>query len=163
MNNYKFETMKRGVIILLIMLMLPVFKLSAQNPNLERLNAYKIAFYTRRLNLSSQEAEKFWPVYNEFQRNKNIIQLERSSIIRNFNQNQNNLSDNELTELGDKLISTFSQESSLAVSFHKKLKGLLPPEKVIRFYQVENQYKTQLLNELQGINKQPRGNPRRDL
>ena len=43
-----------------------------------------------------------------------------------------------------------SQESALAVTFHKKLKEVLPPAKVIRFYQAENQYKAQLLNELQG-------------
>ena len=55
-----------------------------------------------------------------------------------------------MTEIGDKLVSSIVQESTLAVSFHKKLKEVLPPEKVIRFYQAENQYKVQLLNELQG-------------
>jgi hypothetical protein len=163
MNIYKFKDMKRGVVMFLIVLMLPAIRLTAQNPNLEKLNAYKIAFFTRRLNLSSQEAEKFWPVYNEFQRQKNQIQLEKSSIIRNFNQNESNLSDDQLTQLGDKLVGTIVQESSLAITFHNKLKMVLPPAKVIRLYQVENQYKAQLLNELQGINQRPRGNLRRDL
>jgi len=163
MNNYKFETMRRGIIFILIMLMIPVIRLAAQNPNLERLNAYKIAFFTRRLDLTSPEAEKFWPVYNEYQKQKSIIQTERVSITKNFNQNQNNLDDKQLTELGDKLISTMVQESSLAVTFHSKLKKLLPPAKVIRFYQVENQYKIQLLKELQGARQQQRVTPGRDL
>ena len=106
MNNFKFEHMRRGVIVILIMLMIPAVKLAGQNPNLERLNAYKIAFFTRRLNLTSREAEKFWPVYNEYQKQKNILQVEKNSIIRNFNQNENNLNDNQLTELGDNLLST---------------------------------------------------------
>jgi len=55
------------------------------------------------------------------------------------------------------------QESSLAVTFHSKLKKLLPPAKVIRFYQVENQYKIQLLKELQGARQQQRVTPGRDL
>lgn len=163
MNNFKFQTMKRGVITMLIMLVIPGIRLASQNPNIERLNNYKIAFFTRRLNLTSQEAEKFWPVYNEFQREKNLIQLEKRSIIRNFNLNQSNLNDNQLTELGDKLASTIVQESALAVAFHNKLKLILPPAEVIRFYQVENQYKTQLLNELQGGSQKPAGNLRRDL
>jgi len=163
MNNYKFEAMKRGVIVLLIMLIFPAIKLAAQNPNLDKLNAYKIGFFTKRLNLTSQEAEKFWPIYNEYQKQKNLIQVEKISIIRNFNQNESTLNDNQLTESGDKLIATIVQESSLAVTFHKKLKEVLPPAKVIRFYQVENQYKAQLLNELQGIKQQQKVIPRRNL
>ena len=163
MNNYKFKNMKRGVIVLLIMLMLPVIRSAAQNPNLEKLNAYKIAFFTRRLNLTSPEAEKFWPVYNEYQKQKNLIQQEKVTLIRNFNLNESTLNDNQLTELGDKLVGSIVQESSLAVTFHKKLKEVLPPAKVIRFYQAENQYKAQLLNELQGVKQQQRPIPRRGL
>ena len=122
---------------------------TAQNPNRERLNAYKIAFFTKRLNLSSKEAEKFWPVYNEFQDSKNRIQLERIEINRNFNINGPNMTDRELTELGDRFIDLETREASLAKEFHNKIKEILPPAKVLRLYQAENQYKQQLLKELQ--------------
>ncbi|MCX6252999.1 MAG: hypothetical protein NTV31_00805 [Bacteroidia bacterium] len=163
MKNYKFEAMKRGVIVLLILLMLPVIRSAAQNPNLEKLNAYKIGFFTKRLNLTSQEAEKFWPVYNKYQKQKTLIQQEKVTLIRNFNQNESTLSNNQLAEIGDKLVACIVQESSLAVTFHGKLKEVLPPAKVIRFYQAESQYKAQLLNELQGVRQQQRPIQRRDL
>ena len=60
------------------------------------------------------------------------------------------------------LIKYISDESSMAVTFHKKLKELLTPAKVIRYYQAENQYKIQLLNELQE-NRQHRGIKAPDL
>jgi hypothetical protein len=163
MNSYNLKTMIRRILILMIIFTLPVAKLTAQNPNLEKLNAYKVGFFTKRLDLTSQEAEKFWPVYNEYQKQKNAIQLERISLIRNFNQNESTLSDNQLSETGDKLIAYIVQESSLAVTFHKKLKEVLPPAKVIRFYQAENQYKTQLLKELQNRQQQRPILPRRDF
>jgi hypothetical protein len=153
MNNSKFETMKYAVFIL-IMLIFPFLRVSAQNPNLEKLNSYKIGFFTKKLNLTSAEAEKFWPVYNEYQRQKNLIQQEKITLIRNFNQNESSLSESQMTEIGDKLVSSITQESTLAVSFHKKLKEVLPPDKVIRFYQAENQYKVLLLKELQGRQQQ---------
>ena len=162
MNNYKPGPMKKGFFILLILLFSPLVTISAQNQNLEKLNAYKIGFFTKKLNLSSKEAEKFWPVYNEYQDQKTRIQFEKTMIIRNFNQNESTLTDAQLTELGDKLAATMVQESALAVTFHNKLKEVLPPAKVIRFYQVENQYKVQLLKELQG-KQQQRLNPGRDL
>lgn len=155
--------MKKAVIFFLVIATFPLLRLNAQNTNLENLNTYKIGFYTKKLNLSTQEAEKFWPIYNEYQRQKNTIQLERISIIRNFNQTESSMNDKQLTEMGDKLVEGISQESSLAVSFHKKLKEVLPPVKVIRFYQAENQYKTQLLNELQNTTPQQRQKLRRNF
>jgi len=163
MNNYKFQTMKKALIFLLLILTLPNMRLTAQNTNLEKLNAYKVGFFTKKLNLTSDEAEKFWPVYNEYQAQKNLIQLEKIKLIRTFNQSESTLSDNQVAEIGDKLIACITQESALAVSLHKKLKEVLPPGKVIRFYQAENQYKVQLLNELQGTKQQPGVNQRRNF
>jgi hypothetical protein len=155
--------MKRIVIVLLILLTFPIFRLTAQDSNLEKLNAFKIGFFTRRLNLTSAEAEKFWPVYNEYQDSRNKIQLEKVTIIRDFSRNKGNLNDKQLTEMGDKLMGLISEESTLAVEFHKKLKGILTPEKVIMFYQVENQYKVVLLNQLQGNQQQRSGTVKREF
>jgi hypothetical protein len=140
--------MKRGLIILFVLAFSPILRLSAQNPNLEKLNAYKIAFFTRRLNLTSQEAEKFWPVYNEFQNKRNLVQVERQTLNRNVNQNELNMTEKEMVEAGDKLISLQIQEAALAQEYHKKFKDILTPAKVIRLYQAENLYRLQLLNEL---------------
>jgi len=150
--------MKRGLIILTIVLIIPTIKLAAQNPNLEKFSTYKIGFFTKKMNLTSQEAEKFWPVYNEYQKQKNLIQREKIMLIRDFNQNESILEESQLTEMGDKLIKYISDESSLAVGFHKKIRELLPPAKVIRYYQAENQYKIQLLKELQENKQQRKGN-----
>ena len=161
--------MKRILAFLIIMMMFPVIRTSAQNTNLERLNNFKIGFFTRKMNLTTAEAEKFWPVYNEYQKQKNIIQLDKISIIREFNQTESTLNDNQLSNMGDKLIADVTQESALAITLHKKLKEVLPPAKVIRFYQAENQYKAQLLEELQSVKQQQGGkqplrpNPRRNF
>jgi len=163
MNNYKFDAMKKIVIFLLIILIYPVTKSVAQNTNLEKLNNYKIGFFTKRLNLTSEEAEKFWPVYNEYQGQKNLIQLEKLKLNRTFNQNESALNDRQLEEIGDKYVDCIVQESALAVTFHKKLKTVLPPAKVIMYYQAENQYKAQLLNELQNARQQQKLRPGRNF
>jgi hypothetical protein len=163
MNGFKFETMKKIVFVLLIMLVCPSIKSGAQTTNLEKLNNYKIGFFTKKLNLTSGEAEKFWPVYNEYQGKRNLLQIEKLKINRNFNQNENTLSDNQLEEMGDKFVDCLVQESSLAVEFHKKLKEVLSPAKVIMYYQAENQYKAQLLNELQTVKQQQKLRPGRNF
>jgi hypothetical protein len=163
MKNYKIQVMKRVIMLLLIILMLPAAWTSAQNPNLEKLNNYKIGFFTKKLNLTSAEAEKFWPVYNDYQSQRNQIQTEKLKLNRNFNQNENSLSDAQLEEMGDKYVDCFVRESALAVTFHKKLKEVISPAKVILYYQAENQYKIQLLNELQTAKQQQRVRPGRNF
>lgn len=142
--------MKKGLTVIVVLIIVSVSgSVLAQNANLDRLNAYKIAFFTRRLNLTPGEAEKFWPVYNEFQNNRNKIQQERAQLNRNFNQEASLMSDEQLLAAGDKLIELEVRETELAVTFHKQLKGILPPVKILRLYQAENQYRMQLLKELQ--------------
>jgi hypothetical protein len=161
MNNFNVNAMKKILFFLSIMLLGSVLKSEAQTTNLEKLNNYKIGFFTKKLNLSSEEAEKFWPVYNDYQTQRNTIQLEKLKINRNFNLNESSLSDKQLTDMGDKFVDYLVQESDLSVELHKKLKEILTPAKVIRYYQAEAQYKAQLLNELQNVKQEQRVRPAR--
>jgi hypothetical protein len=158
MNFYNLFAMKRGAAFLIILTTISISLVRGQNPNMEKLNAYKIAFFTKKMDLSSNEAEKFWPLYNEFQDKKFRIQQEKVFLNRNFNQNGATMTDKELTEAGDKYIAIEVQEASLSQEYHSRFKEILPPAKIIRLYQAENQYKLQLLNELQNRKQQGRGN-----
>lgn len=114
----------------------------------EKLTAYKIAFFTKNLNLTPAEAEKFWPLYNDFSARKNKLQADRLLLMRYAAQNEANMSEGEIASTADKLTQSFADEASMVVSFNENLKKVLPPAKVIKLYQVENQYKQQLLREL---------------
>ena len=146
--------MKRRIIFLIAGLIFISHLVKAQTPNQARLNTYKIAFLTRKLNLTSSEAEKFWPVYNEFQDKKMQIQQERIGLNRKFNQEGSKMTDEQLLTLGDKLIELEVTETELSMKFHQVLKGLLPPVKILRLYQAEAQFRQQLLNELQDRREQ---------
>ncbi len=114
----------------------------------EQLTAYKIAFFTQRLDLTPAEAEKFWPLYNDFSARKSKMQIDRLSLLRYTAQNEANMSNDELSSAADRLAKSFADEAGLVVSFNSDLKKVLPPAKIIRLYHVENQYKQQLLREL---------------
>lgn len=148
MHYFKLLKMK-GKILFLILVLHSGSLLMAQNQNVDKLNAYKIAFFTKRLGLTSGEAEKFWPVYNEFQDKRMLLQQERNVLNRNINLYADTMSEKELIEAGDKFVSLALREAGLTQEFHKKFVEILSPKKVIRLYQAENQYRLQLLNELQ--------------
>jgi hypothetical protein len=66
--------------LLLILVFFATFSFSyAQRGNgqrTEKIQALKIAFITQRLHLTSSEAEKFWPVYNEYNNEINNLRIE---------------------------------------------------------------------------------------
>jgi hypothetical protein len=151
--------MKRIFTVIVALTVISVFAVKGQEQdNLDRLTAYKIAFFTRKLSLSSVEAEKFWPVYNDFSARKSKIQIDRIALMRYAAQNEANLSDEELSTTADKLADSFVDEADLIVKFNTDIKKILPPAKVIMLFQAENQYKQQLLREL-NQRKQGPGTP----
>lgn len=55
----------KKLLLILSLFTLPIATLIAQ-PGQETLERLKIAFITRQLNLTTDEAQKFWPVYNQY-------------------------------------------------------------------------------------------------
>lgn len=159
MNFFNAIAMKTKISVIFLLLEF-CFSLSmVQAQDRERLEAYKIAFYTKRLDLSASEAQRFWPLYNEYQKKRIEIQQERTKLNRIFNLEGSEMSEAELITAGDKLIELQVKETDLAVNFHKQLKTVLPPRKVIKFYQSENQFRMQLLKQLQERNPEKRNLP----
>lgn len=116
---------------------------------MERFNAQRVAFFTDRLRLTSKEAQVFWPVYNEYQDEKNKIIEGRKELTRNLMQKQRTLSDKEIEELGDKYVESVKKEAELLEVYHKKFKEILPIRKVMRIYSTETQFKNFLLRQIQ--------------
>ncbi len=61
--------MKKILSLILFCLTVSFSALAQDAPKTEvqRLEAYKIAYLTKKLNLSPSEAQKFWPIYNKYQ------------------------------------------------------------------------------------------------
>jgi len=142
--------MKAKVLIIALLLISSVsFAQRKMDPAMmEQIKTKKIAFITEKVGLTSQEAEKFWPVYNNYSARKSKLQIDRVSMIRYATQNEANMSEAELSSTADKLAQTFADEANLITTFSNDLKKALPPAKIIRLYHIENQYKQQLLREL---------------
>jgi len=84
----------------------------------EKLTAYKIAFFTKNLSLTPAEAEKFWPLYNDFSARKNKLQSDRLLLMRYAAQNEANMSEGEIASTADKLTQSFADEAAMVVSFN---------------------------------------------
>lgn len=143
---------KIATIILLMVGLLSMKNISAQddgNDKRAQLESQKIAFITKTLNLSVAEAQKFWPVYNEYQQKNHEIIKKRRQLFIKLKQNSK-LPDDELTKISDQYIQLQLDESKLASEYHAKFKEVLSISKVVAYYRAEEQFKVWLLNQVRG-------------
>jgi hypothetical protein len=138
----------------------PLFAQGDAEERMEKFKTQKIAFITDQLNLTSKEAETFWPVYNEFDAKRQAINKERMKLVRQYMKSNNTLSEKEASEMADKFIFYQKQEALLAEEYNSKFKAILPAIKVLKLYQSEIQFKRKLLKQLrQGDFKGPGNRP----
>ena len=129
-----------------------------ESERLDRINAQKVAFFTQRLQLSSAEAETFWPVYNEYQQKRNELQIARRESHKNYSMYKGTLSDKEIEQLADKFVEFSIKEANLLVEYHKKFKEILPVRKVMKLYEVDIQFKNYLLRQIRNRQEQNQNN-----
>ena len=130
---------------------------------LEQLKAKKIAFLSQRMKLTPEEAQVFWPVYNEFVAKKEGLNKEQKELTKQILTERNDLSDKQKEEIADKIISIRLKNAQLESEYHEKFKAVLPIDKVLLLYQSENQFKSELIRQLkeQQIRTQNSDLPRR--
>ncbi len=140
-----------------ILLISMIGKIEAQENKTEKeqlIKSQRIAFFTEKIGLTPAEAEKFWPVYNDYWSIKNKIIAERKEKMTYFAENSNKMSQAELTEYADKYIKYEGQLAELLSEYHVKFKMILPIEKVMKIYQADYEFKTYLLLKIKDSGKE---------
>jgi len=128
----------------------------AQRPNHERIKAFKTAHITQELNLTSAEAEKFWPIYNAFDEKLMALRMkERSEIfMKTRNEGLDSLTDDEANILIDRMLAMKATELEYRKELAENLRKVISPKKIILLHKAEESFKKMLLERL----KERRGN-----
>ena len=133
------------ILFLVFVVQIHGFKLNAQESNSrkEKIENLKIAYITKQLTLTSEEAKVFWPIYDE-------LQLKLENNRKNFKSQFNS----EKTEFQtDKEAETFLQadfsmrtkEIELQKEYAERLKKVIPVKKVAKLRQAEEGFKKEIL------------------
>lgn len=114
----------------------------------DKIEAMKISFLTKRLNLSSAEAKAFWPVYNQYE-------TELATLRRNYKQERqqskedlSTISDREIEKIVDAEITFRQSEIDILKKYHAQFKQMLPIRKVAMLYKAEEDFKRELLKQI---------------
>ncbi len=150
--------MKKIIILILISalsLSLPAF--AAQEPTqsdmqilVEKIKADKKLLVAANMELTEAEAQKFWPVYEEYQAELDKINGRVADLIQAYaaEYNNNAMTDDKARKMVTELISIDQAEAAIKKMFAPKLYKALPAIKVARYLQIENKIRAAVRYEL---------------
>ena len=150
--------------ILISLILLTANSISAQNnQRFEKIKAHKIAYITDKLELTSQEAEKFWPVYNQFEKKLHqLIVVEKRKLIEKV-KNKGGIAKLSNSE-AEKMIVQINENRQKVYATEKekfdKLKLILPAKKILKLHVAEKSFKKELLQRLQNHRRKNTNKPR---
>jgi len=114
---------------------------------MQKIKAEKVAFLTQKLELTVGEAQKFWPVYNEFEEKRFEIHMKRRHMERETMDKLEGLDQEQLKQITLDFIGLFQKEADLMKAYNDRFFQVLPAKKVVMLYDMENDFRSQMLKE----------------
>ena len=141
-------TMKKRVIFLCTIIVCSLAAMAQQEPGenirdpraREKIRAAHAAYITERLELTTSEAEKFWPVYREYGDKRRAL---RQQLRKEKSEGADE------AKLLDLDLKIKQQELDLEKDYTRRLQKIIPPEKLLKLRQAEVDFRKLLLRQIQ--------------
>jgi hypothetical protein len=109
---------------------------------MERLEATKIAFISQKMDLSPKEAEKFWPIYNQYEKENRELLKQRREMAQSKSDMSPENRLNEQFEFEERML-------EIRKKYTKEFGKAVSSDKVLRLFEAERAFKANLVRELQ--------------
>ena len=116
----------------------------------EKLKADKKLIVAKYMELTDSEAKKFWPVYEEYQKDLQKLNERLGSLLQSYatEYRGNSLSDEKAMKLLDEWLALDKDEASHRKTYAGRVLQVLPAKKAARYLQIENEYRVVLKYDL---------------
>ena len=115
----------------------------------ERVRSEKVAFLTSEIDLTESEAQVFWPIYNQIQKeqreNFEAVQKAFDAMAKGVQEGKNS---KEMDKLVKAYIDAKEKGEGVETKYMNKLMKALPADKVARYYLAEEKFRHQQIGRL---------------
>jgi hypothetical protein len=105
---------------------------------LDTIRANRKALVAVNLELSAEEADRFWPLYGRYQKELNAMGDRVAAIIEDYNASFRDLSDDKALRLMEDYLAAEAERVQVRRAYLGEFAKILPGRTVARFYQIEN-------------------------
>lgn len=132
-------------LLLICLFLFTGLHLSAQDKDghRERIKALKTAYITEGLSLSSKDAQKFWPIYNEFEeKRRNLYRREHADI-----DDLQCISEEKAENMLQEYVNIEREDYLLQKKFFSDLRSIFTAKQIIQLKKVEDEFNRKLIKE----------------
>ena len=117
----------------------------------EKVKALKVAYITEQLELTTDEAQKFWPIYNAFDEKQSELRHEKMrAILDRFKPgNVEKLSEKDASNSLAQMEKIEEDLFNLKKKFIKDLQSVISAKKIIKLKKAEEDFNRELLKQMQ--------------
>lgn len=160
MNTVSKNLTQSILILMLVFLSVVVVAQKKNKPEgQENIQALKVAFITDKLALSPEEAEKFWPLYNEAGDAIHALHKKMHDEFDFEEKDALEFSDAEAEAFLEKKMAMDQEVLDIKKQLIDDLKDVISPQKIIIMEGAEHEFRKELLNKLRGPKDGKRGGP----
>ncbi len=116
----------------------------------ERMYEKKVEFINDRVAFTTEEDKAFWPVYKEYMEKRR----EAKQDLRKMRHAVKNGEKVDYESYNDLVVQVEVDEAAISQEYYKKIKAILPPEKIYKLHMAEREFKKQLLERVHKSCKQ---------
>jgi Spy/CpxP family protein refolding chaperone len=115
----------------------------------EQIKTMKVAFFTTELDLSSKEAQRFWPVYNDFDDAQFEIRHQKMKVYKGQMNDValGKTSEKEASALLSKIEDSDEELFVLRKKYARELREILPAVKILKLRKAEEDFNRKLLHQ----------------
>lgn len=116
----------------------------------EQIKLQKVNFITEKLQLTVEESQQFWPLYNEAEKKIDGYEKEMRQIMKKYKESKDVLTDAEVNEMADKMTELQVLAAKTEAEYFEKYKKVLSVRKVMELRGAEKEFHHDLLKQLKG-------------
>jgi len=114
----------------------------------EKIDRLKIAFITTELNLTSEEAEKFWPVYNEAEAKIKELRKANRKIEQEINDSYETMTNEEAKKKLATIFENDEKETAIRKEYAEKFSKIIGEKRALKLLSLEHEFRRELLDRL---------------
>ncbi len=139
----------KKILVLVVIVFGINFSFGQRKPR-EKVKALKIAYITDKLDLSSNEAQQFWPIYNEYEATIEGLKKNKRASTRELKEvnGYKNVSEKEAEDYINNYLSAEEQKFIARKKLITSLRQVLPHKKILKLVKAEIDFNKRLLQRL---------------
>ena len=142
----------KHIIFIAVLFMISFAGFSQDKEAMKKIESARIALITERLGLSPEQAEKFWPVYREY----NLQRLQLRQELRETRQEAEvqNLTEEQSKALMKKAMDLKQRELNLDNQYAERMSAVITNQQILQLRNAEKDFQQMLLRRIQDQRQQ---------